>query len=124
VLRDGREYLVGTIWPLLHGVRHGRLTYEVHDSVAMVQLQNLDVDDAGLHGRGGGGALPMSWSASTPRRSEWMATGRARLPLAEGLVLRRSRRRPGYDGYAPPAVHLAEGLRMRVPGQSGSIRVM
>jgi len=37
VLRDGLEYLVGTLWLLIDGVRQGRVTYEVHDSLAMVQ---------------------------------------------------------------------------------------
>jgi len=95
VLRGGSEYLVGSLWLRLHGVRRGRLTYEVHESRGMVQLGNVDVDDPSLRGHGGGSTLLDRLEARFPSPVWWIAADERDLHSQDGLRLIRSRRRQG-----------------------------
>ena len=74
VPRDGLEYLVGTMWLLIDGVRQGRVTYEVHDSLSMVQetpMWTMQEDDGARrkrwqHGRTGPSGCPRKTCPAYP----------------------------------------------------------
>lgn len=94
-LRDGREYLVGTLWALLDGERRGRLTFEVHEHLGMVQLGKVDIYDEEFRGQGGGGALIDELERLYPPNVWWLAADERDLHSPEGVALMRSRRNVG-----------------------------
>lgn len=94
-LLDGREYMVGTLWALLDGERRGRLTFEVHEHLGMVQLGNVDIYEEELRGQGGGGALIDELEKLYPPNVWWLAADDRDLHTAEGVALMRSRRNVG-----------------------------
>lgn len=95
VLRGGMEYKTGTLWLVSDGERCGRLTYEVHDALGMVQLGNVDVDDPELRGRGGASTMLGELEMRFPSPRWWLAADDRDLHSPEGLALIRSRRKPG-----------------------------
>jgi hypothetical protein len=101
-LRNGKPYLSGTLWALDgDGVHVGRLTFTVYEEDHMVLLGNAGLDDAeGVDGtddrkQGGGRALMDKLDALYPPPNWWLAAEEHQLHTPEGLILMRSRRKPG-----------------------------
>ena len=101
-LHNGKTFLIGTLWALDgDGFHVGRLTFTVHEEDRMVLLGNAGLDDTeGVDGKddrkqGGGRALLDRLDALYPPPNWWLAAEEGQLHTQEGLIVMRSRRKPG-----------------------------
>lgn len=97
-----RSFLTGTLWALdEHGVRAGRLTFNVLEDDRLVLLGNASMDKSegedgkDDRGKGGGRALMEKLENLYPAPDWWFAADPLDLHNAEGLALMRSRRGHG-----------------------------
>jgi hypothetical protein len=99
--RYGQSYLAGTVWAQDNeGRKAARLTFEVYPARRMVLIDNVDADgsvgDAGnVRALGAGRALLDALDNKYPPPFWWIAADPEADHSPEGLILMRSRRKPG-----------------------------